>query len=106
MTSGRWVARTRTAAHQETEWRRCTGPRTRGGKSRSKKNALKHELNVRVWSYPELQDRADAIVAACSPSGRILGCSSSLGPWPRHRLMWNAFKQYGRVSWRTLQTNR
>jgi hypothetical protein len=40
----------------------------RGEASReSRKNALKHELNVRVWSYPELQDRADAIVARLLP---------------------------------------
>ena len=67
MTSSRSLARSRSPAHGTVDRKRCTGPRTREGKKRSSKNALKHELNVRVSSYPVLQERADAIVARLLP---------------------------------------
>jgi hypothetical protein len=67
VTSHRSLARSRSPAHGTVDRKRCTGPRTREGKKRSSKNALKHELNVRVSSYPVLQERADAIVARLLP---------------------------------------
>jgi hypothetical protein len=67
MTSSGYIARSRRGGEESSGRKRCTGPRTREGKARSRKNALKHALNVRASSYPVLEDRADAIVAGLLP---------------------------------------
>jgi hypothetical protein len=38
-----------------------TGPRTKAGKACSARNALRHGLNIAVWSEPALAPEAEAI---------------------------------------------
>ena len=59
--------------------RASTGPKTRAGKARSAKNALRHGLNITVWSDLALAPRAEAIaltIAGSNADAEILLCAS------------------------------
>ena len=73
MTSDRLISSNRANA------RASTGPKTKAGKTRSSRNALRHGLSLPVWQDPTLAPQADAI------AGRIAGPGASAERMERAR---------------------